>query len=81
MTETTVVPVTAAVVIKSFYKKGLQLVHTSDPVPDGPVDIIRKHQHRFNTFDLASKQEALGFDFMNFGFLHLHGQVKIGHLR
>lgn len=82
MTETTVVPITAAVVIKTFCKKGLQLIHTSDLVPDGPVDIIRKHQHRFNTFDLASKQEALGFvDFMNFGFLHLHGQVKIGHLR
>lgn len=81
MTETTVVPIAAAVVPKSFYKKGMRLVHASDFVHDGRVDIIRKHQHRFNAFDLANKEETLGFaDIINFAFLHLHGQVKVRHL-
>lgn len=74
VTEAAVVPIAAAVVPKSFYKKGMRLVHTSDLVPDGRVDIIRKHQHRFNAFDLANKQETPGFaGIIKFAFLHLHG--------
>ena len=38
-------------------------------------------KHRFNAFDLANKEETLGFaDIINFASLHLHGQVKARHL-
>ncbi|PWW72764.1 hypothetical protein C7212DRAFT_334629 [Tuber magnatum] len=59
--ETTVVPIVAAVVLKSFYKKGMQPVHTSDPVPDNHADIIRRHRRKFNAFGLENRQEMLDF--------------------
>ncbi|RPA96078.1 hypothetical protein L873DRAFT_1811951 [Choiromyces venosus 120613-1] len=57
--DTTMVPIVTAVVLKSFYKKGLRLVQMRDHVSDIRADIIRRHQDRFNEFCLAISEKCL----------------------
>ncbi|PWW80719.1 hypothetical protein C7212DRAFT_340849 [Tuber magnatum] len=58
---TAVVPIVAAVVLESFYKKCMQSVHTGDPLSEDGADIIRRHRNRFDDFGLADEQEMLEF--------------------
>ncbi|RPA96094.1 hypothetical protein L873DRAFT_1263851 [Choiromyces venosus 120613-1] len=57
--DTTVVPIVAAVVLKSFYKKGLRLVQMRNHVPGTRADIICRDQDRFNEFGLAISERCL----------------------
>ncbi|RPA91537.1 hypothetical protein L873DRAFT_299698 [Choiromyces venosus 120613-1] len=58
---TTVVPIVAAVVLKSLYKKGVGLAPSEAHLSDTRGNTIRQHHDWFSRFGLANRQEMLDF--------------------